>query len=264
MPEPRSRTPAQIEASRRNGARSRGPVTPEGKARASRNAVKHGLTAMTHLVLEGEDAGELEELTFRMVVETGAVSEIEARLARRLAIAFWKGERAERMEVALLAAAPKIRPPAHGYQWEAADPLTTFDVKRFNAIRGAQAQIGREIKSCLQELRRLRDDPLPEGTGEPDEAWENEPGSPPPANDDAAEAVEMVAAEAGVTARNEPENPAEALSDEPDTAATALTPLQQAIRAELDSLVASGEEEPDLTRLTRLTRELCLPQRRAG
>ena len=55
-----------------------------------------------------------------------------------------------------------------------ADPLTTFDVRRFNAIRSAQAQIGREIKSCLQELRRLRDDPLAESTGEPDEAWENE------------------------------------------------------------------------------------------
>ena len=47
-------------------------------------------------------------------------------------------------------------------------------------------------------------------------------------------------------------------------AAAALTPLQQAIRVELERLVAGGEEEPDLTRLTRLTRELCLPQRRAG
>jgi hypothetical protein len=50
MPEPRPRTPAQIEASRRNGARSKGPVTAEGKARASRNALKHGLTATHHLV----------------------------------------------------------------------------------------------------------------------------------------------------------------------------------------------------------------------
>ena len=81
------------------------------------------------------------------------MSEIEARIARRLAIAFWKGERAERIEVALFDAAPKLRPPQAGYQWEQADPLTTFDLKRFNAVRGYQAQQGREISRCLKELR---------------------------------------------------------------------------------------------------------------
>src|SRR3954468_11046871 len=184
---PATRSPAQIEASRRNGARSKGPVTPEGKERASRNALKHGLTALHHLVLEDEVPDALEALIATVTEETGAATEIELRLARRLAIALWKGERAERIETALFDAAPKLRPPQAGFQWEEADPLTTFDLKRFNAVRGYQAQQGREIGRCLKELRLLRYDALAACTGEPEGALENEPKSPPaPANDDGA------------------------------------------------------------------------------
>src|SRR4051812_7352231 len=141
MPATRSR--AQIETSRRNGARSKGPVTPDGKERASRNALKHGLTATHHLVLDDEVPDALDALIATVVEETGAASEIEAHLARRLAIALWKGERAERVETALFDAAPKLRPPQAGFRWEEADPLTTFDLKRFNAVRGYQAQQGK-------------------------------------------------------------------------------------------------------------------------
>ena len=155
---PRPRSPAQIEAARRNGARSRGPVTAEGKARSSRNALKHGLAALEHFVLEDEAPSELEELAARLIAEIEPESEIEARLVKRMAIAFWKSERAERIEVALFDAAPKLRPPQAGFEWEVADPLTTFDLKRFNAVRGYQAQQGRELSRCLKELRQLRKD----------------------------------------------------------------------------------------------------------
>jgi hypothetical protein len=184
---PRPRSPAQIEATRRNGARSRGPVTPEGKARSSRNALKHGLAALHHFVLEDEAPAELEDLTARLLAECSPESEIEACLVKRMAIAFWKSERAERIEVALFDAAPKLRPPQVGFEWEEADPLTTFDLKRFNAVRGYQAQQGRELSRCLKELRMLRRDALADCTDEPESMSRNEPDDPPePANAAAA------------------------------------------------------------------------------
>jgi hypothetical protein len=58
---PRAAVPvsnARAEASRRNGARSRGPKTPEGKARSAQNALKHGLRAQKYVVLPEEDGAE--------------------------------------------------------------------------------------------------------------------------------------------------------------------------------------------------------------
>ncbi|MGH7291362.1 MAG: hypothetical protein ACREJT_09135, partial [Myxococcota bacterium] len=203
---PRPRGPAQIEAARRNGARSRGPVTAEGKARSSRNALKHGLAALQHFVLEDEAPSELEELTARLMAECGPESEIEARLVKRMAIAFWKSERAERIEVALFDAAPKLRPPQAGFEWEEADPLTTFDVKRFNAVRGYQAQQGREISRCLKELRTLRMEVQSMCTGEPEDAPKKEPETPrAAANDDARQHLPALAH----TPENEPDRSAE-------------------------------------------------------
>jgi hypothetical protein len=64
---------ARAKASRKNGARSRGPKTEEGKARAAQNALKHGMRAEKHLVLPDEDGAEFADLEAAMVAELAPV-----------------------------------------------------------------------------------------------------------------------------------------------------------------------------------------------
>ncbi len=61
-----SRTAAQAAASRRNGARSRGPITPKGKAKARFNAMRHKLYAQE---LEAFLTDEEDQKAFRRLVE---------------------------------------------------------------------------------------------------------------------------------------------------------------------------------------------------
>jgi hypothetical protein len=53
---------ARVLASRRNGARSRGPKTAAGRARSAGNALKHGLCARRLTLLADEDAAEFRDL----------------------------------------------------------------------------------------------------------------------------------------------------------------------------------------------------------
>ena len=64
------RTPKQIAASRANGARSKGPVTAQGKRNSSRNSIRHGLFADT-IVLEEEKKDEFFELLHELLLSFG-------------------------------------------------------------------------------------------------------------------------------------------------------------------------------------------------
>jgi hypothetical protein len=78
---PRAAVPtsnARAAASRKNGARSRGPKTAEGKARSARNALKHGLRAEKYMVLLDEDWGEFAKLETALVAELAPESALQS------------------------------------------------------------------------------------------------------------------------------------------------------------------------------------------
>ena len=91
--------PARAAASRRNGAKSRGPKTSQGKARSAHNALKHGLRAATFVVGGDESAEEFAALESALIEELAPDGALQGLLARRIARAAWRLERAERLAV---------------------------------------------------------------------------------------------------------------------------------------------------------------------
>jgi hypothetical protein len=78
-----------------------GPRTEPGKARASLNAVRHGL-AGRHILLPGEDELEYSARLEQIFVALAPENELEAEVAVLVADDLWKLARLERMEKAAL------------------------------------------------------------------------------------------------------------------------------------------------------------------
>ncbi len=93
---------AQIQANRSNAQKSTGPRTPEGKAAASQNAVKHGLLA-EQVVIKGEDPAQFDLYRAGMLEELAPVGAVEAMLAERVVGLSWRLLRAERLQAAVFA-----------------------------------------------------------------------------------------------------------------------------------------------------------------
>ncbi len=94
-------SPARAEASRRNGAKSRGPKTPEGKQRSAQNALKHGLRAETFAVVGDEDPQEFAAFEAAMLDSLSPQDPLQGFFAGRIVRAAWRLERADQIEAEL-------------------------------------------------------------------------------------------------------------------------------------------------------------------
>lgn len=89
-PKPRRQaSPAQQAAARRNGARSRGPITAEGKFNSRQNALTHAFTAK--VVTLNHESDELFILVLAALEnELRPVTELEHQLVDNMALARWR------------------------------------------------------------------------------------------------------------------------------------------------------------------------------
>ncbi len=98
-------TDKQIAANRRNAAKSIGPATPAGKARAARNALKHGLLANEIIIDAGEGAespDEFNAVLFYLCEQFDPRGPLEEMLVEKIAVAYWRLRRAHRYEVGVI------------------------------------------------------------------------------------------------------------------------------------------------------------------
>ncbi len=154
--QPRRRTPAQTEASRKNGARGKGPATPAGKAASCQNAAKHGLRAQGFALLPDEDAGAFEGLRQRLVEEHDPRGAVEEALVEGLALALWRTRRVEALEVEALTSARERRPsPVYAGGYNPYSPFS-WSPERLNTILRYRAGLERSLHRTLKALAERR------------------------------------------------------------------------------------------------------------
>ena len=83
-------TDNQREASRANGAKSHGPTTVEGRQRSSMNALKHGLTSATQVVLKNEPREEFDLLRQGYLDRFQPADPVELDLIDQMVAASWR------------------------------------------------------------------------------------------------------------------------------------------------------------------------------
>ena len=133
-------TQAQIDANRVNARHSTGPRTEEGKARSSRNALKHGLNS-TEFFVRGDEQEDFAALRDSLAEEILPKTAIERQLFHNALHAAWSLHRVRRMEADLLGASP--------------DPLSDPDLRsRIDLLARYQSRAERSYYRATEELRR--------------------------------------------------------------------------------------------------------------
>ena len=145
-------SPARAAASRRNGAKSRGPKTAEGKARSAQNALKHGMRAQQCVVLPGERASAFDAFEAALLAELAPQGALQTVLARRIVAASWRLARSERLEAELFVEA-RLAGASPGL---ALGFAVTRDSRAFDTLLRYRGSANAELWRALRTLKALQ------------------------------------------------------------------------------------------------------------
>jgi hypothetical protein len=139
-------TEAQINANRQNAQKSTGPVSAEGKAAVSQNALKHGLCAVQDVV-PTEDQAEFDATRQQMIGDLAPVGAIEMMLAQRISSLAWRLRRAQTMQAQVTEGMVESYISTKRWQLGRRTPKEPSEMPEYLAI-------GRSIKEdwCNQKL----------------------------------------------------------------------------------------------------------------
>ena len=132
--------------------RKRGPKTPEGRARAALNALKHGLRARHFSLLPHEDPAEFEALARATRAAYRPACPVERELVEALAVALWREIRADRLEGEVLADIP----PADGSRTAGSDLLEDRHRASLALLLRYRAQAAGGVRRAQDALARHR------------------------------------------------------------------------------------------------------------
>jgi hypothetical protein len=153
-------TPAQLAARQANAKNSTGPRTDDGKARAAKNALLHGLCSLAP-VLPGEDPAEFERTLAQWIKEQQPATEEERNLVFNMCCATVAMGRVRKADAA--AALVRMRQAGEAFDKDRAEslkePAYLLDIGRYGAvpILLARADGVRRLIGLWQRLDRRLD-----------------------------------------------------------------------------------------------------------
>ena len=137
----------QISANQTNSQLSTGPRTESGKAAASHNALKHGLTS-GFSVLPDEDQSEFDSLLERYSNQFGFNGEHESFLVEQMARSRWKLARIQRLEASVFQRASETGSPD---DWKALATLQRYAASAERSYYKAH----RELQQSRKEIHQV-------------------------------------------------------------------------------------------------------------